>query len=380
MGHIRKEDNGTWRVVYDSYDKDGKRKQTSKRGFRLQGNAKAFLAKVEAAKIDGTFVVSSSTLLVDYKNDWLKREYKEKVASEDKKPKTYEYYKAMLSTRFDDYFSGVRLQRVTPQHIEDYLKYLRTAKGRNGKPLSKNTIRKHYKILSVLFGYAYKHRDIMSNPMALTEAPKSEKVSVSFWPPDIIPDAVKLFVGTEIEWHVRLALLTGMRRGEICGLHEDFIDFNNGEFTIRQQCQKIDRELLFIPPKTEVSAEPLPITENIKQLLSQRIRENKKNRLLFGSKYDTRYIGRLSVRADGSFIAPDYVYRAFTGILRSQTKIPVIRFHDLRHTCAVWHIANKTDMKTLQKILRHTSYRTTADIYADTTMDIKREAMSKMSF
>jgi integrase len=379
MGHIRKELNGTWTIFYDAPD-GVKRNQVCKRGFRLQGDAKAYLASIEASKFDGTFVAGSNTLLVDYKNIWLRREYKDKAVAGDKKPKTYLYYKAILASRFDDYFAGVKLQRVNARHIENYLKHLRGIAGRNGKPLAKNTIRKHYEALRVLFNYAHKHRDISINPIDTVNPPKREKRKIAFWEPDIIPAAIKLFEGTEIEWHVRLALITGLREGEICGLHESFINFTKNEFEIREQCQVNEGQLEFLTPKTEESQEPLPITGDIKQLLGQRIHENKKNRLLFGNKYDARYIGRLSVRADGSLITPQFVYRNFKRILNAQQDIPVIRFHDLRHTCAVWHVVNHTDMKTLQMILRHTDYRTTANFYADTTMKLKLEAMSKLTF
>jgi integrase len=101
--------------------------------------------------------------------------------------------------------------------------------------------------------------------------------------------------------------------------------------------------------------------------------------LKYGEKYNKEYLGRLSVHANGNLITPQYVYRNYTRILKSQSDIPVIRFHDLRHTCAVLHIANGTDMKTLQLLLRHADFRTTANTYADSTMEIKREAMKNIT-
>lgn len=42
----------------------------------------------------------------------------------------------------------------------------------------------------------------------------------------------------------------------------------------------------------------------------------------------------------------------------------VIRFHDLRHTCASLLLANGVSMKQIQEWLGHSDFSTTANIYA----------------
>jgi integrase len=379
MGSIKKEDNGTWTVLYDKPSSEG-RGATKKRGFKLRSDAKGFLADIESSIFKGSYVVTKNTLLIEYKNEWLEREYHKNLGPGGKKPKTYLFYKGIFAKRFDDFFIADRLQRITPRRIEDYLRYLKTVTGRHNRPLAPNTTRKHYEALRVLFNYAVRHKDISASPIPDVDSPKKVKTKTKFWDPESIPKALALFKNTEIEWHVRIALLTGLREGEICGLHERFIDFSRGVFETPEQLQYITGEgYLFLTPKTDEALEPLPITPEVELLLRQRITECKKGRLRFGQKYHDENAGRLSTRADGSLIYPQFVYRTFTRILKAQTDIPVIRFHDLRHTCAVWHVAKGTDMKTLQMILRHSDIRAT-DIYADTTMKLKREAMSRLSF
>jgi integrase len=122
-----------------------------------------------------------------------------------------------------------------------------------------------------------KHRDVKFSPLTEIDPPKKPKSKVEFWDPEIIPDALKLFEGTKGEWYVKMALYTGLREGELCGLHEDFIDFKKEEFEIREQCQYIQGEgHIFLPPKTDESEEPLPLVSPIDELLRERILENKK--------------------------------------------------------------------------------------------------------
>jgi integrase len=379
MGYVRKEKNGTWTVCYDRPVAEG-RGATTKRGFPLRGDALRYLARVETAKADGTLSISTGVTLVSYVDMWLEREYKAKYRSGDKKPKTYLFYKGIFAGHFRSFFGNDLLQKITPRRIEDYLAYLGTVTGSQGKPLAKNTVRKHYEALRTLLRYAVKHRDLATNPLDPVDPPKREAAKIAFWEPEVIPQALALFAGSVIEWHVKLALLTGLREGEICGLHEGFIDFKKKEFFIREQCQVIEGEgLIFLDPKTEESRTSLPLTPEIEELLRARIIQNKKNRLMYGVKYSTEFVGRLSVGDDGRMIRPQFVYRNFRRTLEAQTEVPAIRFHDMRHTCAVWHVAMGTDMKTLQRILRHSDYCTTANLYADSTLQLKAEAMARLS-
>lgn len=45
-------------------------------------------------------------------------------------------------------------------------------------------------------------------------------------------------------------------------------------------------------------------------------------------------------------------------------KLKIIRFHDLRHTCASILLKNGANMKEIQAWLGHSNYNTTANLYA----------------
>jgi hypothetical protein len=56
-----------------------------------------------------------------------------------------------------------------------------------------------------------------------------------------------------------------------------------------------------------------------------------------------------------------------------------IRYHDLRHSCASLLIKNKVTMKEVQMWLGHSSFSTTANIYAHIDVDSKMEAANMIA-
>ena len=56
-----------------------------------------------------------------------------------------------------------------------------------------------------------------------------------------------------------------------------------------------------------------------------------------------------------------------------------IRYHDLRHSCASLLIKNKVTMKEAQMWLGHSSFSTTANIYAHIDVDSKMEAANMIA-
>ena len=80
----------------------------------------------------------------------------------------------------------------------------------------------------------------------------------------------------------------------------------------------------------------------------------------------------------GHLVTPDYVTRVFREMLLKNGFRP-IRFHDLRHSCASLLIKNKVTMKEVQMWLGHSSFSTTANIYAHIDVDSKMEAANMIA-
>ena len=103
-----------------------------------------------------------------------------------------------------------------------------------------------------------------------------------------------------------------------------------------------------------------PIVESFLLELREKQEENKK---LCGNSYNKDWLEYICVDDCGNLIRPDYVTETFLKLLKKR-KLKQIRFHDLRHTCASILLKNGANMKEIQAWLGHSTYNTTADIYA----------------
>ena len=70
---------------------------------------------------------------------------------------------------------------------------------------------------------------------------------------------------------------------------------------------------------------------------------------------------------------PEYPYNRMKTLLK-QAGLPLIRFHDLRHTFATHALTGGVDAKTLSKILGHTNASFTLDTYTHVTTDMQKRA------
>ena len=98
----------------------------------------------------------------------------------------------------------------------------------------------------------------------------------------------------------------------------------------------------------------------------------------FGRMYNHQYNGYIFVRQDGERYKVDWVTRTFKEILK-KNHLRVIRFHDLRHTCATMLRHTGVPMEDIQKFLGHSTITTTEGIYAHFDDTQHRATILKLS-
>ena len=107
----------------------------------------------------------------------------------------------------------------------------------------------------------------------------------------------------------------------------------------------------------------MPLVPVFRERLLALQEEQKENRKLCGRCYNKKYADYICVDAMGNLLKPDYLSNSFQIILQNY-HLRRIRFHDLRHSCASLLLANGVPMKMIQEWLGHSTFSTTADIYA----------------
>lgn len=144
-------------------------------------------------------------------------------------------------------------------------------------------------------------------------------------------------------WH--LAIVTGLRRGELHGLREEDVDYDAGLLHVRRQRIEVRGSVIEQAPKTSTSEAPVYLDQDTLAMLKGH---------LWGEGYFVN---------DPRTLRPYASIRTFTEDWRlacRNANVPVIRFHDLRHTSASLLAAAGVPLAEAQARLRHWSPAMTA--------------------
>lgn len=185
-------------------------REVSKRGIRQYVMAEAErLEKRFRTGIDQ----SENTRFEDYANRWLDRMAKRYKVS------TLEGYRRMLEAVYPT-IGGLPLCKIRPMVLEELCEELRQRPGRNGQPLSENTVHKYLDTISAVLQDAVKNDILLYNPAHRVDKLRVERT------PQRIPQAwemqklLQCILQEPLLYRVYylLALSTGLRRGELCAL------------------------------------------------------------------------------------------------------------------------------------------------------------------
>ncbi len=75
--------------------------------------------------------------------------------------------------------------------------------------------------------------------------------------------------------------------------------------------------------------------------------------------------------------ARNIINRSFNPLLE-KARLPPIRFHDLRHTCATLLLGKGIHPRIVQEMLGHASISLTLDTYSHVLLDMQGQAVSAM--
>ncbi|MDD3176839.1 MAG: tyrosine-type recombinase/integrase [Atopobiaceae bacterium] len=249
--------------------------------------------------------------------------------------------------------------------------------------LAPASVRKIHVLLKSALGNAYRMGLVERNPADAVRPPKLPAAS-----PNALTSTQRARImqflddGAETAFNlaVVVAIYTGMREGEICGLRWGDVDLEDGTLWVRRSIARDGTRAYVKEPKTHGSRRDVPIASFLADKLSARYQEMTLLREGVGMPTDEDSMAQLYVLGDidGSFLPPHEVWRQWRALARSmglvgtQGRVPT--FHDLRHTFATYAIAEGIDVKTVSSILGHSNAAMTLNIYASADPKSKRVA------
>jgi len=168
-----------------------------------------------------------------------------------------------------------------------------------------------------------------------------------------------------------VAIMTGMRKGEILGLRWDDIDFDNNRLQIQRALQWNKGKATFVPPKTQKSKRTVTLPLTVTSILRMHKARQNEYKLKLGPIYKDQ--GLLFTSLDGSPVQPRVVDEHWYQC-RNSANVPKIRFHDLRHTHASLLLELGIHPKVVSERLGHSEVGITMNLYSHVMPGMQEKA------
>ena len=287
------------------------------------------------------------------------------------KPRTLDTYSFELEKRIYPYLGSKKLDKVTPQDINKLYAHLQ-------KTLSPSTVHRVHRTLRTLLNRAVKHGVINKSPLTYVDSPTSK---IERRNPMSIDDITKVVAWLESRFPVThlaviLAVYTGMRRGELCGLRWMDIDVQTSTLRVVQARQRIKGIDSIGQPKTNRSIRPIPVGAEVIEKLTSWKQELQNHVALRGEDWKEESL--VLVRKDGVIIDPHSLVSDLRKAIHALS-LPQSSFHDLRHAHATILLRSGVPLKVVSERLGHENIMQTANTYSHVTETMQREAVEKLS-
>jgi integrase len=327
------------------------------------------------------------TKLCDYLDMWL-----ENYIIDEKSKNTYDKYNNVITNKITPSIGNIRLCDLKVIHIDKFLRDLKKdkiKKGKNVTCLSGTTIQMYYGILNTALNRAVKLQMIIENPCKYIDTPKRNKYKANILTLDEFKLIYNNLNDNVFEDHIfKLALdisiETGLRRGELCGLTWDSINFEDKFIDITKALIRIENEYTISNLKTEGSYRTIPISDELVQKLKKHKNIQNSNKLKYGEFYKKVIFNKISYdlifrHENGNYIIPSTFLQRLKRLCKYNKIDKNIRWHDLRHTNATYLIESGVNLKVVQDRLGHSLMQTTADTYSHVTKKMNRDATAKLT-
>jgi integrase len=286
------------------------------------------------------------------------------------RPKTSQDYYRLLDKYVYPGFQGIYVKDLDTRSMNFFYRNLVDQK------VGFRTVRYLNSILRVAFKDAISQGIFSTNPTDGVILPRWTKKEMHALDQNEVQRFLKEAKDSRFFYVYYLAILTGMRLGELMGLRWSDIDFQNQVISISRQAQAIKgKGIIFSEPKTRSGIRKIRIQLNTLEALSlqkEKIQELENNA---GHKWIENDL--VFPSTIGTPMVSYHLRKDFFRLL-SLAGLPRIRFHDLRHTAATLMINHGVPIIVISKMLGHSKPSVTLDFYGHCSVAMQDEASKIM--
>lgn len=380
---IYKRKDGRYEGQYygDINPKTGRRKKISVYG-KTSREVKEKLKNLNAEISSGVYVEKHRLTLGAWLEQWLKVYVLPKV-----KQSTYTSYEPYIQKHISPNIGKVLLKDLRVDMLQEFFNELSISGRLDGKGgLSEKTVKNIHTMLSTALKQGVENEVLLKNPalaVKLPKIPSKDMRVLSRSEQDMLVCELKQSE-ERFAFGVLVALFTGIRVGELCGLQWHDLDRVSKELRIRRTLGRLatinnnhkKTEIVISSPKSEKSIRDIPVPDFItKEWHSyKQKREAEKNQAI--GIYDNRNF--VICNELGTPVEPRTMQDVFKRIAKT-AGIDNVNFHCLRHSFATRALEMGMDIKTLSEILGHADVSTTLNRYGHSLDEHKRRAMEMMN-
>lgn len=360
-GSIFQRSDGLWTATITvGYADNGKRKRRAVYG-KTKREVQDKLTRMQHQKMDGVLSESDVQTVAVFLDNWL-----ENCVRVNNAGTTYLRCKTIVNKHLIPFIGGIRLNRLAPDHLQAMLATME----RSGVSASNREY--SYSVLRRALNVAVKWGKLIRNVCGRIDPPKVKRRDIS---PLTVKESQRLFDVAESDRLyavIVLAVMTGMRQGELFALTWEDIDLDNGVIFVRHTLQETAGKLTVKEPKSA---------------------SGKRRIVLPAVAVDVLWKHRTKMMAEGlaavsiafcdhcgGYLRKSNFRRRTWEPIRKAAEIPKsVRFHDLRHTQASQLLSQGVHPKVVQERLGHSKISLTLDTYSHLLPGIQETAVDQLN-
>jgi integrase len=359
-GSIRLRPDGRWEARISL--PDGRRKSFF---AKTRADAAKKMTEAAAERDKGIYTVTDDRqTLGNYLTQWLETQRPPIV-----KPRTWDRYELDIRLHITPALGRIRLTKLTAIQVQSFY----AAKRAEG--LSPASIAHIHAVLHAALEDGERLGVVARNVAHVVTAPRPAKRDMHVLTSEQAKTLLNAIQNNRLGALYVLALATTMRQGELLALRWDDVDLETGNLSVQHTLHfpKRGGSTWERPePKSESGRRSIHLAPMAIEALRKHHARQIEEREVYGPLWtDT---GLIFTRPGGEPLRGQHVTeRMFKPILK-QAGLPVIRFHDLRHTAATLLLASGIPTKVVSEMLGHASAAFTLEVYAHVLPSMQKDA------